>query len=289
MKHLNQKSFFVFSAVAAIALCMITKPAASQTSGSVRLAYSYPADKPVKYISTSKILQDMDINGQIISVNVAAILGCSVKGLGKDNNDLVLEIKIDTLAQTIDSPGGLMGGEMKETVGKVFTMKILPSGKETDLSGAEKITFTNYEGVSNTLKESFTEFFPDLPAEALAPGYTWPSTDTISNKTATTDLFMIIHSENKFEGYEKLNGINCARISYTLSGSRDVKTQNQGMDIKMKGPMTGTGELFFAPDKGYFLKQVIKIRMTGQVEITSPEVMSFPVTLDQSSVTETKD
>jgi len=285
LKHLRPVPSY---AIIILALFVFTFPGLSQNAGAIKLFYNYPADKPVKYLSTSKILQDMDINGQIMSVNVVAILGCSIKGLGKDNNDLVLEIKMDTLVQTIDSPGGLMGGEMKEVAGKSFTMKILPSGKETDLSGAEQIKYSNYEGASSSLKESFTDFFPDLPAETITPGYTWQALDTISSKSAPTDMLMIIKSDNKFEGYEKLNGINCARISYTLSGSRDVKTQNQGMDIRMKGPITGSGELFFATEKGYFLKQVIKVRMTGQVEITSPEIMSFPVTLDQSSVTEIK-
>jgi hypothetical protein len=60
------------------------------------------------------------------------------------------------------------------------------------------------------------------------------------------------------------------------------------MDIKMSGPFTGTGELYFAPDKGYFLKHTVKSRMTGQIEITSPDVMSFPVTMDQNTITEVK-
>ena len=99
---------------------------------------------------------------------------------------------------------------------------------------------------------------------------------------------MIVKADNKFEGYEQINGINCAKISFTLSGTRILKTQTQGMDIKMSGPYTGTGELYFALDKGYFLKQIVKTRMTGQMEITSPDVMSFPVTIDQNSVTELK-
>ena len=118
----------------------------SQNSGAVKLSYNYPANTPVKYLSTSKIVQDIDINGQIMSVNVAAILGCTVKSKGMSENNLVLEMTIDTLSQTVDSPGGLTGGVMKEAIGKVFIMKILPSGKETDLSGAEQITYTNNEG-----------------------------------------------------------------------------------------------------------------------------------------------
>lgn len=269
-------------------LFTFTMPVLSQNSGEIKLYYNYPTDRSVKYLSTSKILQNMDINGQMMSVNVNVILGCSVKGLGKDNNDLVLEIKVDTLVQTIDSPAGLMGGEIKEADGKSFRMKILPTGKETDLTEADQIKYLNYEGVSNSIKDSFTDFFPDVPAEAITSGYRWQSIDTVSSETTSNTIYMIVRSDNKFEGFEQLNGINCARISYVFSGSRNVKTQNQGMDVKMQGPITGTGELFFATDKGYFLKQVIKIKMTGQVEVATPDIMSFPMTVDQSSITEIK-
>ncbi len=288
MNNLINKAFLIFMILAAVVLLINTEPAVSQSSGSVRLAYGYPVNNSVKYLSTSRILQNMDINGQMMSIDVNVILGCSVKGPGKENNDLVLEIKVDTLVQTVDTPAGRMGGEIKEADGKSFRMKISPTGKETDLTEADQIKYLNYEGVSNSLKESFTDFFPDVPAEAIAPGYKWQSTDTVSSKTTSNAIYMIVRSDNKFEGFEKLNGINCARISSVFSGSRDVKTQNQGMDIKMKGPITGTGELFFATDKSYFLKQVVRIRMTGEVEIATPEIMKFPVTVDQSSVTEVR-
>ncbi len=288
MKNTNIHSLKTFLAFVTLALFVFTLPAISQNTGAVKLSYNYPTDIPVKYLSTSKVLQDMDINGQIMSVNVGAVLGCSVKSQGITENNLVLEIKIDTVSQTVDSPGGMMGGPVREAIGKVFTMKMLPTGKETDLSGAEQITFTNYEGATNSLKDSFTGFFPDLPAEAINPGYTWSGTDTISSKSAVTNLIMIVRADNKFEGYEQLNGTNCAKITFTLSGTRDLITQTQGMEVKMKGPFTGTGELYFAIDMGYFLKQVIKTTMTGQVEITSPEVMSFPVTMNMSSVIEVK-
>jgi hypothetical protein len=288
MKNSKQHSLKTFLFFLTLALFVFTLPAISQNTGAVKLLYNYPADSPVKYLSTSKMVQDMDINGQIMSVNIAAILGCTVKSKGIAENNLVLEITIDTLSQTVDSPGGLSGGALKEAIGKVFIMKILPTGKETDLSGAEQITFTDSEGGSNSVKDSFTDFFPDLPAEAINPGYTWSGTDTLSTKSSTTNLEMIVKADNKFEGYEQINGINCAKITFALSGTRLLKTQTQGMDVKMNGPFTGTGELYFALDKGYFLKQIVKTRMTGQIEISSPEVMSFPVTMDQNSVTEVK-
>jgi hypothetical protein len=286
MKYTNTHSLKTFLAFLTLSLFVVTLPVISQNTDAVKLSYNYPTDIPVKYLSTSKVLQDMDINGQIMSVNVGAVLGCSVKSQGITENNLVLEIKIDTVSQTVDSPGGMMGGPVREAIGKVFILKMLSTGKETDLTGAEQITFTNYEGATNSLKDSFTDFFPDMPAEAINPGYTWSGTDTISSKSELTNLMVIVKADNKFEGFEQLNGTKCAKVTFTLSGTRDLITQTQGMEVKMKGPFTGTGELYFAIDKGYFLKQVIKTTMTGQVEITVPDVMSFPVTLTQNSVVE---
>jgi len=136
MKNSNPHSLKAFLISLTLALFVFTLPIISQNTGAIKLSYNYPADLPVKYLSTSNMVQDIDINGQIMSVNIAAILGCTVKSIGMAENNLVLEMKIDTLSQTVDSPGGLIGGALKEVIGKVFTMKILPTGKETDLSGA---------------------------------------------------------------------------------------------------------------------------------------------------------
>jgi hypothetical protein len=256
-------------------------------SGAIKLSYSYPSGNPVRYLSVSNVNQDMDINGQSMVVKVVATLGCSITASGKDGNNQVLDVKVDTLAQTTDTPGGFMGGAIREVIGKSFSMKLSPTGKETDLSGAEKITFTSGEG-TGTLAESFHDFFPDLPENAVSNGFTWKSSDTINSKSTAMSLVMVINSENKFEGLEQVNGISCAKISFTLSGTRDLKTQTQGMDIGMKGPFTGTGLLYFATDKGYFIRLDVKTRMTGSLEVSSPDAMTFPVVLDMNSVVEAK-
>jgi hypothetical protein len=221
-------------------------------------------------------------------VNVISILGCSIKSTGILNNNIGLEVTIDTMAQSVDSPNGMAGGAVTGAIGKVFKMTISPEGKEIDMSAAEQLSFTAEDGTTATAAQSFNKFFPDVPAEAITPGYTWSGTDTLTEKTSAMSLVMIVKADNKFEGYELINGTNCAKILFTISGTRDMKTQSQGMDIKMNGPFTGTGELYFSPEKGYFLKESIKTRMSGTMEITSPESMSFPVVMDITSITEVK-
>jgi hypothetical protein len=250
----------------------------SQNPG-VKLEYNYPAGKTYKYVSDSKIVQDMEINGQSMQINIAVYMGCEVKSAGKQGENLNLEIKIDSMAQSIDSPQGSTGGEITDVKSKVFNMIITPSGKIVDLSGATKIVYTmEWSGESN-LEQGFLSFFPTLPKTPVKTGDTWVSNDTIQSKTDNMSLFMPIQSDCKFEGIEKVDGIDCAKISATLSGTRKMVAEPQGMEIHTSGPFTGTQTLYFAINEGYFIRQSIVSKMTGKIEIPDQD-MSFPVVMN---------
>lgn len=274
------------SVLVAILMAFMVSQVAFSQSEAVKLAYNYPSDKPVKYLLTGKIIQTMDIMGQVMEVNIASAFGCSIKSKGLIDKNLNLEVSIDSMYQKVESPQGSVGGVVKDAMGKVFTMSITPEGKETDLTEAEKVVI-NIEGSGATdAAQSFNEFFPDLPAGLVSPGFTWTVADTMKTKSASNSMVMAYKSENKFDGYEDINGIKCAKISSVVSGDRVIVTQSQGMDITVKGPFTGTSIVHFSPEKGYFIKQTANSKQTGTVEITSPENMSFPVVMEMSSVNE---
>jgi len=267
-------------------LALTLYPLAYSQSGAVKLVYNFPSDKAVKYQTVSKIVQTMDIMGQVMEVNVLSFLGCSINSKGIVNKNLNLEVRIDSMYQSVDSPQGTAGGVLRDAMGKVFIMTITPEGKEIDLSEAAKLTI-NIEGSGPTdASQSFNDYFPDLPAGSIKPGYTWSQTDTLKTKSASNSMVMAIKSDNKFEGFEDVDGVKCAKISSALSGDRVVVTQSQGMDITVKGPFSGTSILLFSPEKGYFLKQTVTTKQTGTIDITSPENMSFPVVMDMISVNE---
>lgn len=251
----------------------------------VKLVYNYPSDKTFKYFTDTKIVQDMDVNGQSMLVNIAMYMGCEVKSAGRQGENLNLEIKIDSMAQNIESPQGIAGGPISDVKGKVFNMIISPSGKTIDITGASKITYTIEGSGESTLAQSFLNYFPVLPKDPVKIGDTWTSNDTIESKTPSNTMWMPVESSYKFEGIEKIDGIDCAKISATLSGSRKMTTQSQGMEIRTNGPFTGTQILLFAVKEGYFIKESVVSKMTGNIEIPDQN-MSFPVVMNITSTNE---
>jgi hypothetical protein len=250
------------------------------------MIYHYPQDAPVSYVENTKIHQILDVEGQSMDVNVTSSLGCNVRSGGNQKANLKLEIKVDSLSEIIDSPQGVSGGLVKEAGGKSFTIVITPKGKDVDLSEPQKIVL-NVEGSSPIdLSQTFTSFFPELPAGTVSPGYTWTSTDTMNSKSTSNSMYMTIKSQNKFEGYGNIMGMNCARITSVIEGTRVINNQPQGMEMKTSGTFTGSAEVFFAVKEGYFVKQTVYTSMKGQMEITSPQSMTFPVTMDIKSVKE---
>jgi hypothetical protein len=205
-----------------------------------------------------------------------------IRKLGENLN---LEIKIDTMGQSVESPQGTGGGSVNDVIGKVLNLVISPSGKIVDLSGASKIVF-NVEGSGESnLGQSFLGYFPALPNNPVIEGDTWTSNDTIDSKTQTNTIWMPVATSYKFEGIEKINGVDCAKISATLTGTRKMTTQSQGMEIHTSGPFTGTQTLLFAVNEGYFIKQSVVSKMTGNIDIPDQN-MSFPVVMTITSTNE---
>jgi len=249
----------------------------------VKMVYKFSGDKSYKYLNVNKIVQSMDVGGQTMDVNVSSVMGCTIKSAGVKDNNLILDVKIDSVVQTMDTPQGGGGGEITDAKGKSFTMVLAPDGKELDVTGAKKITFTVEGSGQSDASQSFADFFPDLPAGTVSPGYKWSESDTLkSGSTAGTNL-IVVKSANTFDGYEDINGIKCAQITSVVEGTRTITSQAQGMDIFMSGPFTGTGTLFFSVENGYFVKQLVKTRLVGKVDISGAQEMSLPLVMDTDS------
>jgi hypothetical protein len=256
--------------------------------GNIRLVYNYPAEVPVMYLNINKITQSMDIQGQPIDVYVNSAFGCSVRQTGKDGNNLKLEIRVDTIGQIVDSPQGYAGGAVSGVSGKLFNILIAPDGKEIDVSEAEKIVY-NIEGSGETnVLSNFIDFFPDLPTGNIKPGDTWDSSDSIKTDSPSMSMKMVYSLVNKLEGIENFNGVECARITSEMTGTRSMSTMSQGMEIYTSGSFTGTGTMFFAINEGYFINQTLSSKMTGNVEMYAPQAMTFPLVMDINSVIDVK-
>lgn len=272
-------SFFLLSAQDA--------GSSSTQTRSIKPVYIFPAGKQVRYLDKTKIKQTMDIQGQSMSVNIDLAFGCTVEPAGRQGDDLKLHVKVDTLWQHIDSPQGTSGGSVNELKGRSFMLVLSQSGREKDLSEAEAIKFTASASGATNLGQSFADFFPDLPEKPVRPGDTWMASDTIISSSESAKLKMIVNSVNRYEGIEMSGGEECARITSVLSGMRYMKTISEGMDIETSGPFNGKGEVYFNLKEGYYVKRKTETKMIGELLVTSPQEMSFPVVLEQVTICET--
>jgi hypothetical protein len=197
--------------------------------------------------------------------------------IGKADDNLKLEITIDSINTKVESMQGSTGGKIKDVEGKTFIMVISPQGKSIDLNEAAKIEYTVEGGGSGNLSHFFANIFHNLPENPVKPGDTWTKNDSIIDKSSTTRTSQVFQSTTKFEGIEKINGVECAKLTSTLTGTMETTTQNQGMDIFYSGPFQGTVTLYFAVNEGYPVKQETSTKMNGTVEISGPQNMTFPI------------
>jgi hypothetical protein len=227
MKNIQKTGIFI--AIILILSMALTPDANAQRRkrnrpprGTVHLVYNYPENVPMHYRSKTNITEDMDINGQSMQVYVDYNLGCVVTGKGNEDQKQKLEITIDSLDQNVDSPNGTYGGEIKDLRGKSFIMTISLLGKVIDLSGAENVVFTQEGSGESNLSQSFYNYFPVLPDKDIKPGDSWESNDSTVSATPTNTSKVISKSVNTFEGIENIDGVDCAKIISTVTGTRDL-------------------------------------------------------------------
>ena len=255
-------------------------------TGPVSLKYNYPGSKSVKYLNTSKMVQTMDINGQSMNVNVNGSFGCTIKASGFQGQNLKLDVVVDTLAQSTESPMGLSGGPVTDVNGKSFSVIIAPDGHSIDFTEAEKIVY-NIEGSGESnLTTTFNDFFPVLPANPVKTGDTWTTVDTLKTNTKAMSGTNVVNAVNTLDSLYIFDGVEWARIRSKLTGTQKVTVQNQGMEIKMSGPYEGNSVVQFAVKQGYFVKQNVNTKLTGNIEMSQPDVVTFPIVMTMTSTSE---
>ena len=130
--------------------------------------------------------QIMDIQGQTMQTDVNSAFGCSVKSTGNVDNNLKLEIAIDTIGQTSSSPMGSSGGAVQGVKGKSCSMVIAPDGKVVDLSGATGSIHIEGSGETN-LSQTLGDYFPRLPGNPVNQENSWNLTDSVTTKVPCYD------------------------------------------------------------------------------------------------------
>jgi hypothetical protein len=258
------------------------RPAAQ---GPVTLAYQFPAGASLSYQEAGTQSQTMDVMGQSMVTTSVSSMDFTLKTKGLKGSDFEVSVTIDGAKSDIDSPQGPLSIDMSPVIGKGFDMVLDRLGKEIDWTAATALKISSPNGGERDISSTFQAFFPDLPDKAVQVGDTWPSEDTVVQKDGAGDTTIHVVHQNTLDGFETVDGYECARIKVVSSGTITGNLEQQGMGLTMAIKSEGKGTYYFAVKEGVYVKSEVKGGLSGSVEVGAPANMSIAVSGETTGLT----
>jgi hypothetical protein len=243
----------------------------------VTLAYEFPEAKTVSYRQTSTEKQYMQINGQDINTLTQSSLEFSAKSKGIKDSNFGLGVTIDAMKISVQGPQGDLSPDFSQILGKSFEMTMSRLGKELDTSGAAALKYQLGPTSSRDLSAGFQAFFPDLPDRPIKKGDTWPSQDKVTQNTSNGEILVNSQNVHTVDGFETVDGIECARIKTTTTGTLKGNLEEGGVALTLDCKIEGTGTWYFAVKEGVLVKADNKASYTGTITAGEPANLSIPL------------
>lgn len=241
------------------------------------LTYRMGEGEVLQYQMSAEQTQELDMMGQTMETETKSNSKFTATSKGKKEGNLMLGITMDDMKIHVSSMQGDMSPDMKGVIGKSFDMTLSPLGKEVDVSGAKELTYNMGEAGKRSLKSSFSAIFPDAAGKPVKVGDTWTSKDEITEDESGLNIKIVFDGVDTFEGFETVNGMECARITSKVKGTINGEGQQMGQDLKLEGDIDGTGTWYFAYKKGCLVKMTIDSFMEGNVVVIGQN-MTIPMT-----------
>jgi len=250
---------------------------ASAAQGTTVLEYKMAEGRVLQYQLTSSTKEVADVMGQTLEGETKARSDFSLRPKGSRDNNHLLEVTVNDMETTVSSAQGSLSPDMSPVKGKTFDLVLSPLGVEVDVSGAEAITF-EVAGSTRNIASGFKAFFPDLPGRPVKVGDSWPSSFTIEDKSSTMTVTYTIESVNTLDGFETVEGLECARISSKFTGSMSGSGQLQGMDMALTATIKGTDTTYFAPREGIYVRSTSDMVREITATLSGPQNLTIPST-----------
>jgi len=289
---MKQRTHLAATAAAILVLAagtVLATPAAPKSSAaapaSVVLEYKMPTGRVLTYQDKSEGSEVTEVMGQSMDTQTTNTSTVTFKAKGLKDKNFLVAVTVDDMAATVASSAqGDMSPDMSSVKGKSFDMVFSPLGSEIDVAGAEAITYEFATGTRN-LAAGFKMFFPDLPGKPVKIGDTWNSSDGVEEKMGEVTLRIDVKSVHTLEGFETVDGMECARISTQVSGTVTGAGSQQGMDLNLTGTTKGKNVWYFAVKDGIYVKSASDSTTEMSIEVPAAG-MTIPST--STSKTELK-
>jgi len=275
--------FFVPALFVLAGLVLQNVSAKAKPQSAVTLAYQFAEGKSLTYQMTSTQNQNLDVMGQAVSSQSNSLIEFILQPKGLKEGQFQLGVTINAFKVEAQSPQGDITADASSVVGKSFDMILSRLGKEIDTSAAASIKYTVGSVGTRDLSSSFQALFPDLPEKSIKIGDSWPSEDTVIQKTDAGETRINFKNVNAPEGIETVDGFECLRIKGTVKGTMTGNLEQQGMALVIDGKIEGTQTWYFAVKEGILVKTETKATIAGNITAGEPANMTIPMTGDMRS------
>ncbi len=249
----------------------------AQADKTVVLEYKMPAGRTLTYQGKSEEAQIMEVQGQAIDTQAGGASTFTFKAKGPKDKNFLVGVTVDDLSVTLmSSAQGDMSPNTDSVKGKSFDMVLSPLGAEVDVSGAEALVYSVGDETRN-LFSGFKVFFPDLPGKPVKVGDTWPSTEWTEEKTDSLSIRIDLRNANTLEGFETIDGMECARVATEVTGSLNGTGSQMGMDLIFAGTSKGKTIWHFAVKEGLFVKMTSETTSELSIDVAAAGV-TIPMT-----------
>lgn len=241
------------------------------------LQYRQGENPAVRYKLSNQIHTNMEVMGQTMNTKMLTSIVFMMTPVGEEKNALTYRVGLDSVQMKMGSPMGEMSPDVSSIVGAGFDMKLSPSGKELDLSGAEALKYSLGQGGERNISSEFKTLFPDLPGRPVKIGDTWTTYDTLQIKDENTDMKLYFENLNTLKGFETVNGMECVKIVADVKGSMGGNGYQNGADLKFSGDIKATDTWYFAYKKGVLVKTGSEGTINSNIAVSGPQDMNIPM------------
>ena len=282
MKQNGIMRAYVLLAVAALVAsglsgCAGTKNVWGDTKSGLILEYRMKQGDVLKYEMTQEGIERVEVMGQTNESATGKSYVYTVESKGMQGGNHLLGITIESMTGYMKSIQGEFTADTGPVEGQSFDMIVSPLGEEVDLSGAESIEYGIGAMGERSIKSDFEAAFADLAGRPIKVGDTWTSTDTLNIDQTTSQLVIMSEAVNRLDGYETVDGLECARVVADVTGTLSGEGEQMGAPLVFDGTLSGTETWYFAYKEGYLVKSSSDVSSDIMVPVQAGQEMKIPV------------
>lgn len=283
MRQLRFSSVYGPLAVAIAAICALSGCAGKKnvwgdTERGLILEYRMEPGDVLRYEMIMDGTERVELMGQVNEsvTNKSYVFTVESKGMEGENHRL--GITIESLSASMKNVQGEFTADTEGVTGESFDMIVSHLGDEVDLSGAKSIEYGIGPLGERSIESDFQAAFADLAGKPVKVGESWSSADSISIDQGNASIVVLSQSVNTLDGYETVEGLECARVAVEVTGTLSGEGEQMGAPLVFDGTLSGTETWYFAYKEGYLVKWSSEVLSDIMVTVKAGQEMKVPVT-----------